>query len=54
MRESLRSEIDALLRGLGITALYVTHDQMESMVLGDRIIVMEKGRIAQVGTAKDI
>jgi putative spermidine/putrescine transport system ATP-binding protein len=54
LRESLRSEIDALLRGLGITAVYVTHDQTESMVLGDRIIVMEKGRIAQVGSAKDI
>ena len=50
----LRAEIDALLRGLGITAVYVTHDQTESMVLGDRIIVMEKGRIAQVGSAKDI
>jgi putative spermidine/putrescine transport system ATP-binding protein len=54
LRENLRTEIDALLRGLGITAVYVTHDQTESMVLGDRIIVMEKGRIAQVGTAKDI
>jgi putative spermidine/putrescine transport system ATP-binding protein len=54
LRERLRTEIDALLRSLGITAVYVTHDQSEALVLGDRIMVMEKGRIAQVGTARDI
>jgi len=54
LRDSLRGEIDALLRRLGITAVYVTHDQAEAMVLGDRVIVMEAGRIAQSGTPRDI
>ena len=54
LREQLRIEIDRLLRQLGITAVYVTHDQAEAMALADRIVVMEKGRIAQVGTPQDI
>ena len=54
LRETLRVDINALLRGLGITAVYVTHDQAEAMALGDRIAVMEKGRISQVGTPQDI
>jgi putative spermidine/putrescine transport system ATP-binding protein len=39
---------------LGITTVYVTHDQSEAMVLGDRIVVMRKGAVAQVGTPRDI
>ena len=54
LREQLRVEIDRLLRDLGVTAVYVTHDQAEAMSLGNRIVVMEKGRIAQVGTPQDI
>ena len=54
LREGLRIEIDRLLRQLGITAVYVTHDQAEAMALGDRIVVMEKGRIAQAGTPQEI
>jgi putative spermidine/putrescine transport system ATP-binding protein len=54
LREQLRVEIDRLLRELGITAVYVTHDQAEAMALGDRIVVMDKGRIAQAGTPQDI
>jgi len=54
LREQLRVEIDRLLRELGVTAIYVTHDQSEAMALGDRIVVMEKGRIAQVGTPQDV
>ncbi|HUP29432.1 MAG TPA: ABC transporter ATP-binding protein [Usitatibacter sp.] len=54
LREQLRVEIDRLLRQLGITAVYVTHDQAEAMALGDRIVVMEKGRIAQSGTPQEI
>jgi putative spermidine/putrescine transport system ATP-binding protein len=50
----LRVEIDRLLRRLAITAVYVTHDQAEAMALGDRIVVMEKGRIAQAGTPQEI
>jgi putative spermidine/putrescine transport system ATP-binding protein len=54
LRDGLRVEIDRLLRELGITAIYVTHDQAEAMALGDRIAVMEKGRIAQIGTPREI
>jgi len=54
LREDLRLEIDRLLRSLNITAVYVTHDQAEAMSLGDRIAVMDHGRIAQIGTPQDI
>ena len=54
LRETLRVDIDRLLRSLGITTVYVTHDQAEAMALGDRIAVMQKGRIAQIGTPEDI
>ena len=54
LRENLRVEIDRLLRSLGITTVYVTHDQGEAMALGDRIAVMDKGRIAQIGTPEVI
>ncbi|KAF1032837.1 MAG: Spermidine/putrescine import ATP-binding protein PotA [Pseudomonas sp.] len=54
LRERLRSELDALLRGLGITSVFVTHDQDEAMALGDRILVMEKGRVAQLGSPREI
>jgi putative spermidine/putrescine transport system ATP-binding protein len=54
LRETLRTDIDDLLRGLGITAVYVTHDQSEAMALGDRIAVMDRGVIAQIGTPQDI
>ena len=54
LRERLRVEIDGLLRGLGITAIYVTHDQAEALALGDRIFVMSHGRIAQTGSPKEI
>jgi len=54
LREELRAELDALLRSLGITAVYVTHDQAEAMALSDRICAMERGRIAQIGTGRDL
>ena len=54
LRERLRGELNSLLRALGITTVYVTHDQGEAMALGDRIVVMRKGAIAQVGTPRDI
>ena len=54
LRDSLRLEIDRLLRSLNITTVYVTHDQAEAMALGDRIAVMEHGRIAQIGSPQDI
>jgi putative spermidine/putrescine transport system ATP-binding protein len=54
LRERLRGELDRLLRSLGITTVYVTHDQAEAMALGDRIVVMRQGVIAQIGTPREI
>ena len=54
LRDRLRSELNRLLRELGITAIYVTHDQAEAMELGDRIVVMRKGAIAQIGTPREV
>jgi len=54
LRDTLRVEIDSLLRSLGITAIYVTHDQAEAMALGDRIVVMEIAKVAQIGTPREI
>jgi putative spermidine/putrescine transport system ATP-binding protein len=54
LRDTLRSEMNTLLRELGITTVYVTHDQAEAMELGDRIVVMSAGRIEQIGTPRDI
>ncbi|HJZ19825.1 MAG TPA: ABC transporter ATP-binding protein [Bradyrhizobium sp.] len=54
LRDRLRGELNRLLRKLGITTIYVTHDQAEAMELGDRIVVMQKGTIAQVGTPREI
>ena len=54
LRERLRIEINGLLRSLGITAIYVTHDQGEAMAIGDRIVVMNHGLVAQIGSPKEI
>src|SRR5258708_2118312 len=54
LRDRLRGELNRLLRALGITMIYVTHDQAEAMELGDRILVMQKGAIAQIGTPREI
>jgi len=54
LRDRLRVEIDTLLRDLGITSIYVTHDQSEAMALGDRIVVMSQGKIAQIGSPREI
>jgi putative spermidine/putrescine transport system ATP-binding protein len=54
LRDTLRRDMNALLRGLGVTTVYVTHDQAEAMELGDRIVVMSAGRIEQIGTPRDI
>jgi iron(III) transport system ATP-binding protein len=54
LRERMRFELIELQRQLGIPAVYVTHDQTEAMVMSDRILVMEKGTIAQEGGPEDI
>ena len=54
VREDLRLEIRALQQRLGITTIMVTHDQEEALTMADRIVVMNAGRIEQVGTAQEL
>jgi multiple sugar transport system ATP-binding protein len=54
LRVSARSELEMFQRRLGITTIFVTHDQIEAMALGDRIVVMSKGKVMQVGTPQEI
>jgi len=54
IRVSLRAEIRAIQRKLGITAIYVTHDQEEALSISDRIVVMYEGKIEQVGSPFEI
>jgi iron(III) transport system ATP-binding protein len=54
LREHMRAEIRRIQQTLGITSVYVTHDQAEAMTLSDRIVVMQQGRIVQIGTAHEV
>jgi putative spermidine/putrescine transport system ATP-binding protein len=54
LREEMKYWIKDLQRGLGITTIYVTHDQSEALTMSDRIGVMSKGRVVQVGTPTEI
>jgi multiple sugar transport system ATP-binding protein len=54
LREVLRSELKGLQMNLGATFLYVTHDQVEAMTMGERIGLLNKGRLIQVGTPYEI
>ena len=54
LRVSMRTEIRRIQQEVGITAIYVTHDQSEAMALSDQIIIMNKGVVAQVGTPQEI
>ena len=54
LRVSMRTEIRRIQQEVGITAIYVTHDQSEAMAISDNIIIMDKGVVAQVGTPREI
>ncbi len=54
IRVALRKEIRSIQRQLGITTVYVTHDQEEALSLSDRVVVMNEGRIEQIGTPAEI
>lgn len=54
VRESLRLEIREVQKRLGITTIMVTHDQEEALTMADRIVVMDTGTIAQLGTAREL
>lgn len=54
LREEMRFEIRDVQKRLGITAIYVTHDQEEALALSDRVAIMNRGRLEQVGTPEEI
>ncbi|WP_019640185.1 ABC transporter ATP-binding protein [Paenibacillus fonticola] len=54
LRKNLQSELKQLQRSLGITFVYVTHDQEEAMMLSDRIVIMNNGQVEQIGTPREI
>jgi len=54
LREAMQIDLRRILRNLGITSIFVTHDQDEALVMSDRIAVMSKGRIEQLGTPAEI
>ncbi|MEA3427814.1 MAG: ABC transporter ATP-binding protein [Thermodesulfobacteriota bacterium] len=54
LREKMRFEIKSLVRRMGITSVYVTHDQAEAMVISDRVAIMDSGNLVQIGTPQEI
>jgi len=54
LRSEMRTELQELQHELGVTTMYVTHDQTEAMAMGDRIAVMNEGELQQVGTAEEV
>jgi len=54
LREDMQVELRAIQRRLGLTTILVTHDQEEAMTLSDRVAVMSRGRIEQIGTSRDV
>lgn len=54
LREEMRIEMMSLVKDMGLTALYVTHDQVEAMSMSDEIVVMRKGEVLQRGTPETI
>jgi iron(III) transport system ATP-binding protein len=54
LREQMRVELRRIQRELGITAIYVTHDQVEAMTLADRIVVLDRGRVQQVAPPAEL
>ncbi len=54
LRIEMREEIKRIQKRLGITTIYVTHDQLEAMSISDRVAIMNKGRILQVGTPREV
>lgn len=54
LRASARTELESFHRRIGTTIIYVTHDQVEAMAMGDRIVVLNKGYVRQIGTPKEV
>jgi ABC-type Fe3+/spermidine/putrescine transport system ATPase subunit len=54
LREELMNELRAILKRVGVTAVYVTHDQQEAFAVADRVMIMDRGRIVQQGTPRQV
>ena len=54
LRVAMRAEIASLQRSLGVTTLYVTHDQVEAMTMGDRVAVLNRGYLMQVDSPQEL
>src|SRR6059058_540589 len=54
LRASAREELEQFQKRIGTTAIYVTHDQVEAMAMGDRVVVMSQGVVRQIGTPADV
>jgi len=54
LREQMKIEIKRIHRDVGVTVLYVTHDQEEALTMSDRVALMNRGRISQLGSAEDL
>ena len=54
LRSSVRKDIKKLQRDLGITVVYVTHDQTEAMSMADKVVLMKDGRIQQIGSPNEL
>ena len=54
LRVSIRAELRRIQKSLGITTVYVTHDQTEALAMSDQVVVMNKGRIAQIGSPREV
>ncbi len=54
LREELMNELRAILKGVGVTVLYVTHDQQEAFAVADRVLIMHSGRIVQQGSPQAV
>jgi multiple sugar transport system ATP-binding protein len=54
LRASAREELEQFQRRVGTTMIYVTHDQVEAMAMGDRVVVMHQGKVRQIGTPADV
>ena len=54
LRVKMRMELQELHERLGVTSIYVTHDQVEAMTLADRIVILDRGKVAQIGTPREV
>ena len=54
LRVKMRMELQELHKRIGVTSIYVTHDQVEAMTLADRIVILDGGKVAQIGSPRDV